>query len=271
MSKQTIKYDDSRMDSLMGSTSTFFLGSDDTITQSFDPIITGYAFIFWIKLPGWFREDDDLKYFEAMTQKNFQSFQGLTDMELETATHQMGFSGNEVAVTTVLRRGNTDFTLRHKESSGSPIRKMYQKWISYISDPRAGGIAIYPRLYDGKYPYAAKNHTGQLLYVMTRPDVYNTGNHTVEFAAFYSNVIPKTIPLSHYSYEQGNQDSPTLEINFNGVIDIGPDVEEYANFVLESFFNGTGDGSFIINDTYNTSPIDEGNMLETLGVKKYSK
>jgi hypothetical protein len=269
MSK-TINYDDGRMDSLVGNNKTFFTGTDDMINLSFTPIVTGYAFIFWVRLPEWFKEDEDLKYFEAMTQKNFQSFQGLTDMELETATHQMGFNGNEFNVATVLRKGNTDFTLRHKEYMGSPIRKLYQKWISYISDPRTG-VAVYPRLFDGQYEYSARNHSAQLLYVMTRPDVYNVGKHAVEFAAFYMNVIPRTIPLSHYAYEQGNQDSPTVEINFNGVLEIGPDVEEYAGFVLDSYLNGTGDGSFKIVDMWNSDPIEEGNMLESLGAKKYSE
>jgi len=269
MSK-TINYDDNRLDGILTSGSSFFNGTDDMVNLSFTPIVTGYAFIFWVKLPDWFKEDEDLQYFEAMTQKNFQSFQGLTDMELETATHQMGFNANEAQYATVLRKGNNDFTIRHKEYTQSPIRKMYQKWISYISDPRTG-IAIYPREFDGKYPYSAKNHSAQLLYVMTRPDVYNTGAHSVEFAAFYTNVIPKTIPLSQYAYEQGNQDSPTVEINFSGVIEIGPDVEEYAGYVLDSFLNGTGDGSFKFVDSFNTDPVAEGNMLEALGAKKYSE
>ena len=264
-----INYDDNRMDSLKGNRSLTFTGTDDMINLSFTPIETGYAFIFWVKLPGWFKEDDDLQYFEAMTQKNFDSFQGLTDMELETATHQMGFNGNEFNVATVIRKSNTDFTIRHKEYMGSPIRKMYQKWITYISDPRTG-IALYPRVFED-YPYDAKNHTAQLLYVMTRPDVYNTGKNTVEFAALYSNVFPRTIPLSHYAFEKGAQDSPTIEINFNGVIEIGPDVEEYANYVLEAFFNGTGEGSYTFVDSLNTNPIAEGNMLEALGAKKYSE
>lgn len=266
MSK-TIKYDDNRLDNLIGNSSLYFQGTDDMINLSFTPLETGYAFIFWIKTPEWFKEDDDLKFFEAMTQKNFESFQGLTDMEMETATHQISFNGNEMNVPTTIRKSNTDFTIRHKEYMGSPIRKMYQKWISYISDPRTG-IAIYPRLFDGKYPYDLKNHTAQLLYVMTRPDVYNTAKNTVEFAAFYSNVFPRTIPLSQYAFERGNQDSPTVEINFNGVIEIGPDVEEYAEFVLESFFNGTGEGSYKFVTSYDTP--EEGNLLETLGAKKYS-
>jgi hypothetical protein len=228
---------------IAGSTSTFFTGVDDLVNLPFDPIVTGYAFIWWVRLPSWFESDPDLKYFKEMTQKNFRSFQGITNIELQTQEHQTGFAGNEFSIAGNIMKGNTEFTLTHKEYSGGVMRKLYQKWVSYIRDPRTG-VALYPRLFN--VDYAARNHTGELLYVMTRPDATNAKKNNVEFAAFYSNVIPTTIPLGDlYNYEQGSQDSPTVQIIFKGFMETGPDVERYAQEKLRDEIVGENSGERI--------------------------
>ena len=131
--KKTILND---LETIKGANSTFFTGVDDLINLNFDPIVTGYAYIYWVQLPSWFDRDPDLKYFKQMTQKNFRSFQGLTEITLNTAQHQTGFGGAEFDVATGITKGNEEFTLAHKEYSGGIIRKMYQKWVSYIRDPK---------------------------------------------------------------------------------------------------------------------------------------
>jgi hypothetical protein len=228
-SKKTIAKD---LEVIKGATSTFFTGTDDLINIPFDPIVTGYAFIWWVQLPSWFEKDPDLKYFKQMTQKNFRSFQGIGNIDLTTAEQQTGFANNSFDVATGITKGNTEFTLTHKEYSGGIMRKLYQKWITYIRDPRTG-IALYPRLFE--VDYGARNHTGQILYVVVRPDVTNTDKDIVEFAAFYSNVMPTVIPLGDlYNYEQGTQDSPLVTITFKGFVEIGPDVETYAKRILRT-------------------------------------
>ena len=123
-SRKTITND---LEVIKGATSTFFTGVDDLINLPFDPIITGYAFIWWVQLPSWFEKDPDLKYFKQMTQKNFRSFQGITNIELATLQHQTGFAGNEFDIAGDINKGNTEFTLVHKEYSGSIMRKNVQK------------------------------------------------------------------------------------------------------------------------------------------------
>lgn len=235
--KKTIVND---LEVIKGANSTFFTGVDDLINLNFDPMVTGYAFIYWVQLPSWFEKDPDLKYFKQMTQRNFRSFQGLTEMTLTTATQQTGFANAEYDVVTGITRGNTDFTLGHKEFAGNVMRKLYQKWVSMIRDPRTG-IALYPKLFDVEY--GARNHTGQLLYVMVRPDVTNTDKDIVEFAAFYSNVMPTSIPIGDLNFELGAQDSPVLNIPFKAFIEIGPDVEAYAKKVLREEIIKTSEGS----------------------------
>jgi len=226
-SKKTIIND---LEVIKGATSTFFTGVDDLINIPFDPIVTGYAFIWWVQLPSWFDKDPDLKYFKQMTQKNFRSFSGLANIEMVTVEQQTGFANNAFDVAAGITKGNTEFSIVHKEYSGSIMRKLYQKWITYIRDPRTG-IALYPKLFN--LDYGARNHTGQLLYVAVRPDVTNTDKDIVEFAAFYSNVMPTTIPLDPYNYEQGSQESPLVTITYKGFMELGPDVEAFARRVLK--------------------------------------
>jgi hypothetical protein len=249
--KNTIK---KKLDVISGSTSSFFTGVDDLINLQFDPIVTGYAFIWWIQLPSWFEKDPDLKFFKEMTQKNFRAFSGVDDIMLTTVQQQTGFANAEFDIAAGITRGNTAFTLRHKEYSGGVMRKLYQKWITMIRDPRTG-IALYPKLFD--VDYGARNHTGQLLYVVVRPDATNTNYDIVEYAAFYSNVMPMTIPLSTlYNFEIGSQESPNIDIEFRGFVEVGPDVEEYAKKILrEEILRTATDGNGIpFLDSFGSNP-----------------
>lgn len=248
MIKKTIKHD---LQNVQSASSSFFTGMDDTLNNYLDPIVNGYSYIYWLELPSWFEKDDDLKYFKAMTQKNFRSFSGVEDINLETTSYQAGFAGNEVNVVTGVTRNNTEFTITHKEYSGGVMRKLYQKWISMVRDPRTG-IALYPRLYN--VDYGARNHTAKLMYIVVRPDVTNTNHNIVEYAALYSLVFPTNIPLGNlYNFEIGTQDSPSIDISFRGVPEIGPDVEEYAAKILkDKIMSTSADVPMLPVDSYNT-------------------
>lgn len=208
----------------------YFNGIDDLANMNFEVFVNGYAFIYWLDLPTWFKEDPDLENFKEYTEKNFNSFNGVEDIELQTVSQITGFAGNEVAYAGDINQGNNSFNITHKEYSGGITRKMYQKWISYIRDPRAGHST-----YSKKFgvEYGSRNHTGQLLYIVVRPSFTATQFQQVEYAALYTNVFPTTIPLGElYNYEKGQQESPTVNISFRGHPEIGPDVEAFAEKVL---------------------------------------
>lgn len=249
MINQTIKND---LTLVSGVNNSIFTGVDDQVNLYLDPIVTGYAFIYWVSLPDFFEEDADLKYFKQLSQLNFRSFNGINSFELNTSQVTTGFAGHEINVVTGISRQNTEFTIGHKEYSGGVMRKMYQKWISLIRDPRTG-IALYPKLYD--VDYGARNHSAQLLYIVTRPDVTNTGKNIIEHAQFYSNVVPTNVPLdSLYNFELGSQDSPTIEITFRGFPEIGPNVDEYAATILaEKIMNTEGDSYLPFVDSLNSN------------------
>lgn len=266
MIKKTISND---LETISGTTSSFFTGFDDTVNLPLDPFVSGYAFIYWVDLPSWFESDEDLKYFKTLSQKNFRSFQNVSGIELGTVTTNSGFANHEINWAGAVTRNNTEFTISHKEFSGGVMRKLYQKWISMIRDPRTG-IALYPKLYG--VDYGARNHTGQLLYIVTRPDVTNSDKSIVEYAAFYSNVLPTNVPLDTlYNFEIGSQDAPNIDITFKGVPEIGPDVEAYALTVLQDkILNPEGDGYIPFVDSYNTnteasSAVSWGSTAGSLG------
>jgi hypothetical protein len=77
---------------------------------------------------------------------------------------------------------------------------------------------------------------------MVRPDATNTSKNIVEFAAFYSNVMPTSIPIGELNFELGTQDSPILSIPMKGFMEIGPDVEEYAAKILREEILKISDG-----------------------------
>ena len=250
--KKTILTD---LDVISGSTSTIFTGlNDDLINLPVDPIVNGYAFWIWLDLPSWFQDDPDLKYFKDWTEKNMMAFQGVGATELTTATHQTGFAGHEFDVVTGVQRGNNEFTITHKEFSQGIMRKLYQKWENYVRDPRTG-IAIYPKLFGVEY--GARNHTGQGMYIVVRPDVTNTAMNIVEYACFYSNVFPTNIPLdSLYNFSIGQQESPTIDITYKGFAEMGPDVEAYAQTILRDKIikNSENSGNLAFIDGMNSDP-----------------
>jgi hypothetical protein len=226
-------------DSQLASQQSFFTGGLNLKQLAFDPLVTGYAFIVWTKLPKWVVQE--YPGFKAMTEKNFKAFSGIEDMELQTQQYQYGFANNDYNVASGITKNNTEFTLRHQEFSGSPIKNMYQFWVSSIADPETG-IATYPKVYGMEY--SAKNHTGELMYIVTRPDVNNTEKNNIEFAAYYTNVMPKRIPLSHFEYAQGEHNLVELEIPFNGNMHISAKVDNYAQRLLATTYSFVTTGLF---------------------------
>lgn len=204
-----------------------------------DPLVTGRAIIIWDKLPTWF--ESEYNGFRAMTQKNFLGLSGIEDIQMETQTWNTGFNNNEFQVAGTAPKGNNEFTLTHKEFSGSPIKNMYQYWVSMIIDPETG-ISPYGRIHN--IDYAAKNHTGSLMYLVMRPDVNNIEKKNIEFACYWTNVMPKKIPLSHLEYTQGTVDTVDIEIPFTGNFHIGSKVDNYARELLKESHSYITDGLY---------------------------
>lgn len=226
-----------------GATTNFFTGSLNTGKNSFDPYVSGFAFIVWLKVPTWLPQGDEFKQF---SQKNFKAFQGLTNIELGTEGAKQGFTANETHYTKDIGNKSNEFTLKYQEHSGSPMGKSYNSWVSGIRDPKTG-IATYPK--EAGLEYHSDNHTGTLLYIVTRPDADNFEGKNIEFAALWTHVQPKRINLEHYNFEAGSHDMFELEQAFSGYMNFGQEVDKFANsyaadriypFYTENSFNNIG-------------------------------
>lgn len=220
------------------SITTFFNGHVAHGSDSYDPYVSGYAFLKWITLPQWI----DNK-FAQLTERNFKGLSGLNDMQMDTGTITAGFTKNELAHAQGTVQKAEGFTLKYQNQSGAPIDRMYNHWVSGIRDPKTG-IATYPKL--SGLPYHSRNHTATLLYVVTRPDADNFGagsgeKSNIEFAALWTNVMPTKIILNPYNFEQGDHSFNDNEQEFKGYLNIGQAVEEFAAAQMSAANNYTID------------------------------
>lgn len=217
----------------------FYNGHMNLQTLEFDPYVTGYSFIVWTKVPFWVEKK--FPDFKHMTQKNFKSFQGLENIEMTTNEYMHTFNGNNYRTAASITKGNTGFQMTHQEFSGSPIKNMYQYWVSGIRDPRTG-IATYPKIENVEY--AAKNHTGELIYIQTRPDANNVNKNNIEFAAYYTAVMPTRISLDHHNYTMETHEEVQIEQDFAGNMEISSRVNDYAKQKLREVYSFTEQGMF---------------------------
>lgn len=219
-------------------TTDFFNGHVPMNNTSHDPYISGYAFIVWLDVPIWIPNRDD---FKLLSQKNFKAFSGISDITMGTAAITAGFTANESHYAKDITK-NSDFTLKYTAHSGSPLDKSYNSWVSGIRDPKTG-IATYCK--EAGLDYHSSNHTGVLLYVVTRPDADNFDKKNIEFAALYTKVMPTKIALAHFNFEAGNHDPSELEQEFKAYMHIGPKVEEFAaGYLAGKVYNFSTENNF---------------------------
>lgn len=219
------------------STDNLFAGVwrlDQGNLDRFDPFITGYAFIMWTKLPAFF--DNDIKsQFQSLTEKNFKAYSGLGDQTLNTEELTHGFAGMQLPVPTNLTIENTQFTIRHQELAGSPIRELYQYWITGIRDPKTGLATYHGKIADGTLEYSMKNHTAELLYVVTDPSGAVGGSNGIEFACYYTNVFPIRIPQDHLNYTAGDHGLVEIDMEFRGNFHQSREINELAVAAMEKY------------------------------------
>jgi hypothetical protein len=218
---------------------SFFQGQFQSDVIVRDPYVTGYSFVKWLTLPSWVT--DTYREFAPMTEKNLRAFSGINDIEMNTWAIQEGFSGSENSFAGGAQKFQ-GFSMTHREYSGSPIRNAYTWWVTGIRDP-ATNIATYPKI--AGVPYSAANHTGELIYIVTRPDADNVGSgEIIEFSCLYTMVMPTKIPLSHLNFTAGSSDGVEIEMNFVGVPHISPAVDELAISTLQSLYSFSTMGDF---------------------------
>jgi hypothetical protein len=208
-----------------------------------DPFITGYAFVRFTHVPPWVDAQFGGGKVKKFLESNFKGLSGLNDMDMDSDGVTTGFNANMFDVAKGIQKGNNEFTLKFQEYSGSPVRSIFQYWVSGIRDPETGIATYVANSPGGKY--GAVHHTADMLYIVTRPDAHNIEGNNIEFAGFWTNVMPKKIPLQHLNYTQGQRDAVEIDIPFTGNFHMSASVDAFAKKILESSrFNFRALGDF---------------------------
>ena len=227
-------------DNTKAASPTFFQGQFNSDTIVRDPYVSGYSFVKWLNVPAWVIAQ--YPSFAALTEKNLRAFGGLTDIDMNTFAISEGFTNSENMFAGGIQRFQ-GFTMTHREYSGSPIRNSYTHWVTGVRDP-ATNIARYPRDNPGT-EYTAANHTGELLYVATRPDADNvTNGKIIEFACLFTMVMPLRMHLNHLNFTAGSTEGSELEQQFTGVPNISPAVDDLAVQMLQNLYSFVDMGDF---------------------------
>ena len=101
-----------------------------------------------------------------------------------------------------------------------------------IRDPETG-VATYPKV--AGIDYSIRNHTGELMYIVTRPDADNFEKNIIEFAAYFTCVMPKRLNLGHWNYTKGSQETPIeLEQPLSAIVHWGPKVTDVASDLVRN-------------------------------------
>lgn len=209
---------------------------DSANLQRFNPLITAsHAFIFWTKMCPFVSllpNGKELeKIFKAVTEKGFKSFSGINGLQLGTETLASGSSGNDANIATVTTDDSNSFGIKCYEFSGRPIGNYIELIMTGISDPKTKVSTYHGLIADGTMEYAPKNHTMELLYVVTDSTEVSTG---IEYACLITNILFTESPRDFLNYDKGNTGIVEIDLNFTGVKYESPAINELATKALAS-------------------------------------
>lgn len=202
--------------------------------QRFDPFLQGYGFFVWTKLPAFF-DADFAAQFQALTERNFKSFNGNANLTLEFEDIQSGVAGNTIPVATNLKKENTTFSIVHQEMAGSPIKEGYNHWVTGIRDPDTGLATYHGQIESGDLVYSKKNHSAELMYIVTDPSGGVGGANAIEYACYWTNVIPSSSPREHLNTESGSHSLAEITMEFRGNQYESTMVNELAATIMEEY------------------------------------
>lgn len=228
------QYNEQPMEKLLGSSTPFFNGVDDSYGFTLgSPLVNGpFYFMFWDRLPNWFQTDPDLKYFQRLSQLNFRSWDGYSEITASPLTVTTGATGATMNIPGDINNQNAEFSTSYLEYTRSPMRRMIEKFFAAANgDPRTGATL----LAEMGLEYHPLNYTGNVLIMMVRKDFNNPNINPVEFAVYYPAVYPTNISgESGMSYQLGQQTIVEGMINWAAsTAERGPKVEAYAWEVLK--------------------------------------
>ena len=199
----------------------------------FDPYITGYSYIYWTALPKFLTSGSPLVDktwavdWKTLTQSNFKSFDGISDIQLDAEELTAGMNGRTMAIPSNSKFESTSYTMKFQEMTGSRLRELAHLWVTGIRDPETGFASYHGNT---SLPYSMANHTAELLYMVTDP-----GGQKIEFACYLTNLMPTKVPMSHLNYSSGEHSLAEFDIEFRGNYHQSVAINALAVKVITSF------------------------------------
>lgn len=216
---------------------SLFLGGLNTKSsaiEQYTPLRTGYARIFFVKMPVFMKEILPTKTtnFKHMLEYGFVGVDGIqnTTMDFEQVTG--GYSGRSFDVSAVAKDETNEITVKLYEFSGSPVREYTDMWISGISDPNTGIGHYHGAIGLNGITYNQANHTAEAIYVQTDP----TGREdSIEYACFLTNMMPKSVKKDHFNYEAGQHPVVQVDVAFTCVKYESPQINQIAKLLITKY------------------------------------
>lgn len=186
---------------------------DNSNIGNYDIQIGGYAMFKWVNMPTFMELTNPslTKRFRNLTEKGSTSLDGIQDIAVQSEDITGGLAGNSFKVVTNVKDDFDTFSMKVYELNGSPIREAISYWVDGVRD-RGYGTAQYHGIVDTiEGGYSAKNHTAELLYIVTNPSLsYNA----IEYACLITNIFPTKIPMSHLNYSHGEHPVISFDLEF---------------------------------------------------------
>lgn len=219
----------------------FFLGgvsSKNRDLQNLDPQKLGYVRWFITKMPEFMRYlmPDETKWFKHVLETMFTEINGISDATMDFASITGGLVGNTIEIPTLLSDDTKEISVTVPEQSGSLVREYLTMWLCGIADKQSG-YGTYCGLLEpgnnvGNLTYAQCNHTMEAIYVSTDPTGMSTG---IEFACLLTNMVPKSIPDSVFTYSSGTVSTNMITIAFTANKYVSADINARAKELVEKY------------------------------------
>jgi len=218
---------------------SLFLGGLNVTSKAlaqYDPLKTGYARIFFTKMPPFMKTivPEKTKQFKHLLEYGFVGVDGLQNITLEFEQVGGGYAGRQFEIPTVAKDETNSLTVKVYEMAGSPVRDYVDMWISGISDPYTG-LGHYHGALDianAGLSYSQVNHSAEAFYVETDPTGRSTG---IEYACLLTNLVPKVVKLDHFNYEAGNHPIVQTDIEFTATKYQSPQINDIAVALIAKY------------------------------------
>jgi len=218
---------------------SLFLGGLNVTSKAlaqYDPLKTGYARIFFIKMPPFMKTilPEKTKQFKHLLEYGFVGIDGLQNISMEFEQVTGGYAGRQFEIPTVAKDETNSLTVKVYEQAGSPVREYTDMWISGIADPYTG-LGHYHgalEIASAGLTYSQVNHSGEAIYVETDPTGRSNG---IEYSCLLSNLVPKTTKMDHFNQEAGSHPIVQTDIEFTATRYQSPQINEIAKALVAKF------------------------------------